>query len=168
MPVPEAHLAAIAGGVLAQRVWPRTLPVRRGVRYLLGWPLLVFGGGIIVRAVSTAGRADLSATDRLLTDGPYARSRHPMYLAWTLLHLGIGLVGGSRWVLLSWVPAAAAVHREALREERALRQRFGSAFDRYAAAVPRYLPLRPSPRGLDQLRSVLDHGPVIASRTALW
>ncbi len=80
--------------------------------------------------------------DRLLTTGPYARSRNPMYLGWGLLHLGSALLTGSGWLLAAVPPAILAVHHGVLGEERRLEQRFGDEFARYRAAVPRYLPSR--------------------------
>ena len=77
---------------------------------------------------------------RLLTTGPYAVIRNPMYLGWALLHLGSALVAGSGWILAALPPAALRVHREVLAEERVLEERFGEEFRRYRAAVGRYLP----------------------------
>jgi protein-S-isoprenylcysteine O-methyltransferase Ste14 len=76
----------------------------------------------------------------LVTSGPYAVSRNPMYLGWALLQVGAGLVRGSRWMIAAVPVAAAFVHRDVRREERTLEDAFGDEFRRYRAAVPRYLP----------------------------
>ncbi len=39
-------------------------------------------------------------TDHLVTDGPFSFTRNPLYLAGTMLVLGIGLVSGIVWFLL--------------------------------------------------------------------
>ena len=65
-----------------------------------------------------------------------------MYLGWGLLHLGSALLAGSSWLLVAELPAALAVHRAVLSEEQRLEARFGDEFDRYRAAVGRYLSWR--------------------------
>ena len=80
---------------------------------------------------------------RLVTTGPYAVSRNPMYTGWALLHLGVAAAGGSAWTLAAFPAAAGQVHRLALGEERELGHTFGDEFSRYRAAMPRYLPRWP-------------------------
>ena len=65
-----------------------------------------------------------------------------MYAGWALLHLGVGLIRGSTWVLGAFPTAAWLVHRHVLREERELGEAFPDEFAHYRAAVPRYLPIR--------------------------
>jgi protein-S-isoprenylcysteine O-methyltransferase Ste14 len=63
-----------------------------------------------------------------------------MYLAWSLGHVGIGLLTRSAWILTGSVLASAAVDREVAAEETALAAAFGAEYDEYRAEVPRYLP----------------------------
>ena len=65
-----------------------------------------------------------------------------MYLGWCLLHLGVAAAVGSSWVVATFPPAAAWMHHEVVREERALTARFGEEFKRYCATVPRYFAVR--------------------------
>ena len=83
-----------------------------------------------------------------MTTGPYALSRHPMYVGWWLIHLGVGLLGGSAWVALTVPGAVVAEHRGVLREERELAREFGTSFTAYSERVPRYVawPQRRMPR----------------------
>jgi protein-S-isoprenylcysteine O-methyltransferase Ste14 len=90
--------------------------------------------------LAAAAEVDLTHPDRLVTSGPYAVSRNPMYGGWALLHLGAGVTGGSVWIIASFPIAAWAMHRGVMREERALVEKFADEFGRYRAAVPRYLP----------------------------
>jgi protein-S-isoprenylcysteine O-methyltransferase Ste14 len=88
---------------------------------------------------------------RLLTDGVYARVRHPRYAEVVITVLAWGLVANylATYVLFAatcaWV--LAVVHLE----ERELRDRFGTQWDEYAARVPRFLPnLHAPPKAASQ------------------
>jgi len=75
----------------------------------------------------------------LLRRGPYAFSRHPMYLSELALLLGWTIFYGSIVVLLAFAVASAffnLVHVP--REERALEARFGDAYREYKRIVPRW------------------------------
>jgi protein-S-isoprenylcysteine O-methyltransferase Ste14 len=75
----------------------------------------------------------------LLTTGPYAFSRHPMYLAELALWLGWVFLFGSPTVLLGFVALCAGVSMVARREERTLEAIFGGEYREYEARVPRWL-----------------------------
>jgi protein-S-isoprenylcysteine O-methyltransferase Ste14 len=95
-----------------------------------------------VRSLQAAGTTELSRPQRLVTSGPYAVSRNPMYVGWTLLQLGIAMASGSGWVLAALPFVGAVVHREVLREERRLTETFGDKYRQYCATTGRYLPKR--------------------------
>jgi protein-S-isoprenylcysteine O-methyltransferase Ste14 len=105
--------------------------------------LIASGSYLVIRAVEAARSVVVDDPQRLLTAGPYAVIRNPMYVGWALLHLGSALVTGSGWILAALPPAALRVHREVLAEERALEARFGDEFRHYRSTAGRYLP---SPR----------------------
>ena len=94
--------------------------------------------GVFVRAV-TAGY--LRKNTMLATTGPYAVTRHPLYLGSALMAAGFLLAGRSivaavlGAVYFGFFYSAAMV-----REEAKLRARFGRAFDDWAARVPRFWP----------------------------
>ncbi|WOX25407.1 isoprenylcysteine carboxylmethyltransferase family protein [Streptomyces solicathayae] len=138
VPVPEAHLLGLAVGAVLRRTRPLPLPGPRSAHRLVGLPLITAGAWRIGRAVRAARRTRLAHPDRLVVTGPYAVSRNPMYVGWALLHLGGAVARGSGWGLASFVPVAAWMHREVLREERVLDDAFGAEYRRYRAAVPRY------------------------------
>jgi protein-S-isoprenylcysteine O-methyltransferase Ste14 len=101
--------------------------------------------GLNISAIYTMHRAGTTArpdrgADQLVTDGPFSFSRHPLYLAGTLLILGIGLVSGVVWFLLLAILAAFAVQKVAIeREERHLQARFGTRYVEYAKRVRRWI-----------------------------
>jgi len=140
VPLPEPFLLGLGLGALLHRFRPLHLPWNRSLHRTAGAILVGSGTYLIIRAVQAAGSVAVDDPDRLLTTGPYARSRNPMYLGWGLLHLGSALLTGSGWLLAAAPPAMMAVHHAVLGEERRLEQRFGEEFARYRATVGRYLP----------------------------
>jgi protein-S-isoprenylcysteine O-methyltransferase Ste14 len=82
----------------------------------------------------------------LMMRGPYTFSRHPMYVAELALWLGWAVLFGSLGVGLGLLLLIAVVCVLAPREERALEAKFGDAYRRYKARVPRWLGRRPAHR----------------------
>ena len=83
---------------------------------------------------------DIASPNLLLTGGPYAFSRNPMYLGWGLIYLGIGLAVNSAWILALFIPVVAYVHFVDIRkEERRLEEQFGDEYLEYQRRVRRYL-----------------------------
>ena len=76
----------------------------------------------------------------LITDGIYARLRHPRYVQVAMAFLGWALLTN---YLAAYVGCAAGLVMLRLivpLEERELRQRFGKAYDEYCARTPRFIP----------------------------
>lgn len=139
IPVPEPHVVGLGAGLLLHLALPRRIP-GGPVSRTVGAVLFLSGTGMAVWATGAAGKTDLEDPDRLVTGGPYAVSRNPMYLGWTLTYTGCSLLSGSQWPLLLLPVVAAAVHREVLGEEQRLEERFGDDYRHYARRVGRYLP----------------------------
>ena len=142
VPLPEPYLLGIAAAVWLDHKRQLALPGPRYVHHLTGWPLAVVGARLIERSWTAARQVKLEDPALLVTSGPYAISRNPMYLGWALLQLGAGVIRGSWWMIAAVPAAAAIVHREVRGEERRLDDAFGDEFRRYRATVPRYLPRR--------------------------
>ena len=85
--------------------------------------------------------ARTSDAHELIRSGPFARVRHPIYLA-MLLFLLAGAVGlGHLWALIPAVPIFLLGTRIRTRiEERLLREMFGAEYDDYARVTPGLLP----------------------------
>jgi protein-S-isoprenylcysteine O-methyltransferase Ste14 len=92
-----------------------------------------------IGTVRAASDVDLERPSTLISAGPYAISRNPMYVGWTLLYLGSALVTRSAWMIASVPVVAGVTHREVLREEHTLEGAFEEEYARYKRLVRRYL-----------------------------
>ena len=81
----------------------------------------------------------IAEPDRLLTRGPYAWSRNPMYVGWIGTAAGLSLGLNSVWLLLTTLLALLYLHNvEIPAEEAELAGAFGRAYAHYRDQVPRY------------------------------
>lgn len=115
------------------------------------WPISEIALAIRLRARKTASLADRGSTVLLLVAidkdhslvlvGPFRWVRHPAYTGLLLAFLGVGL-SLSNWlsVALVMVPISLALLYRIEVEERALGERFGAAYERYAARTKRLIP----------------------------
>ncbi len=88
--------------------------------------------------VSSSVGAQLYADHRLITHGPFAIVRHPMYLGIILALMG-GLLLYRTWTLVFTMSFLGLVLR-ARREEQALAAEFGEEWEAYCRRVPGWLP----------------------------
>jgi len=139
IPVPVEHVAGIAAGLLVQR-WRRSRLPRR--LRPVGLVLVVGGSTAIVMAVRERGGGDVDTPERLATTGLHGLTRNPMYLAWSTLHIGLGMALRSPWVVATWPASFRAIRRSVAREEAWLSTRFGQEYATYRDRVPRYLGIR--------------------------
>jgi protein-S-isoprenylcysteine O-methyltransferase Ste14 len=92
-----------------------------------------------LRKGNTTVKAHRSAS-RLVTGGPYAISRNPIYLGMVVLLAGLGFVMGNAWLILAAVLCGYAVQKLAIeREEAHLEHRFGKAWRDYSKRVRRWI-----------------------------
>jgi protein-S-isoprenylcysteine O-methyltransferase Ste14 len=79
-------------------------------------------------------------TTTIVCSGPYRFSRNPIYLAFSLLLLGISLWVGTAWLLLTLAAAVGIMNFVVIpREERYLEARFPAEYLPYKASVRRWL-----------------------------
>jgi protein-S-isoprenylcysteine O-methyltransferase Ste14 len=92
-----------------------------------------------LRAAGTPVPGDRPTT-KIVHTGPYRYSRNPVYVAFSLFHLGVACWVNSLWLLVSLVPAVALMSFVVIpREEHYLETRFPSEYLAYKAAVRRWL-----------------------------
>ena len=89
--------------------------------------------------VSTGFGAQLFAGHRLVTHGPFAIVRNPMYLGLIAAAFGSLLIYQT-WTTTLYAFFAPFVLRRARREEQALAAEFGEEWQAYAKNVPMFLP----------------------------
>ena len=80
------------------------------------------------------------SSGELLTEGIYARVRHPRYVEIAIGTLAYALFSNWLGALIVAVLSLPIIHLIVLLEERELVERFGAAYEEYRARVPRYLP----------------------------
>ncbi len=96
--------------------------------------------------VSTSLGAQLYAGHQLVTRGPFAIVRHPMYLGILLVGSG-GILLYRTWTFVFIAANFVGLLARARREEQALAAEFGEAWQAYRRRVPGFLPrLRPKRR----------------------
>jgi len=170
LPLPAGSVVGVVAILLLHRVRPVPLPGPGALTRVAGAALLATGCALNVWALverrrRTSGEFQLEQPESLVTTGPYAVNRHPMYVGWWLIHLGAGVLRGSAWVAAT-VPVAVLIEHFAgsVVEERELRRRFGDEFSRYSERVPRYVG-RPGRRraqpGFRPTGEVDDAGPAV-------
>jgi protein-S-isoprenylcysteine O-methyltransferase Ste14 len=94
------------------------------------------------RQLRRAGTGQLpgTATTCLVTAGPYAISRNPIYLAWAICQLGLGIWVRNVWIIVLLAPAILVVNVLAIiPEEHYLREKFGQSYQDYQRRVRRWL-----------------------------
>ena len=78
--------------------------------------------------------------EHLVTNGPFGVTRNPIYLADTLLLIGVGFVSGITWFLPLALIAAFVTKKVAIdKEERWLTDKFGKRYRDYAKRVRRWI-----------------------------
>ncbi len=141
---PLLYGAAFALGVPARWIWPEP-PLPPVISVVVGLPLLLLGGIVATWANRTLQLAGTTPNPRLPTTalvvtGPFRYSRNPLYLARTLLYVGLALATSMLWTFVTLVPLLVIIqYRVIRREERYLHSTFGLAYRRYCFEVRRWL-----------------------------
>ena len=113
----------------------------------IAWIGVVFclaGLGIFLWSIISFGRSfrvgiDVENPDQLITNGIFAFTRNPIYVAFGLVLIGQFLVFPN-WILLIYLVAAFWLfHRQVLREEEFLVQHYKQEFLEYCQRVRRYI-----------------------------
>ena len=124
--VPGVHLILLIAGSLF---------------YFPGLALVLWGRLALGKMyfVSTSFGAQLYADHRLVTHGPFAMVRHPMYLGLVVAALG-SLFLYHTWTTLAYAIFAPFVLLRARREEIALAAEFRQEWNDYCRRVPAFIP----------------------------
>jgi protein-S-isoprenylcysteine O-methyltransferase Ste14 len=130
-------------GQVALTLWLYNEDANTAIRNL-GWILLwisaIFGWLPIVTMRKWGGvpkGESYVATTSLVDRGVYAIVRHPQYTSGILMGAALSLIA-QHWAV--WIPGAlvaALSYAATWQEERALREKFGEAYEAYQRRVPR-------------------------------
>lgn len=132
-------------GIIGNIIWGLAtlysifLPLRLGTPwFFIGFP--IFFLGVMLLAIATADFA-VTPSDRPITQGTYAFSRHPLYLASFFIYIGTGIAAASWLFLLLGLANIFWVRTEARVEERYCLEKYGDAYRQYMNRTPRWLGL---------------------------
>ena len=109
-----------------------------GVLHIASYVFLGFGFYLLSSAWNVLYQAQRQK--KLAVAGPYARIRHPQYVAFVLILLGFLLQWPTLLTLLMFPILLLMYLRLAIAEESEMRKQFGSAYETYAAQTPRFVP----------------------------
>lgn len=144
---PLIYVAAVALAIVLQWLWPLPWigPPLADLLFALGWLMVLAALALDFGAMRTMRKAQTTilphrAADHLVTGGPFALSRNPIYLGNTTLMVAVGFIAGSLWfVLLAPVAAILTTFLAIRPEERHLAERFGKRYRDYQKKVRRWI-----------------------------
>ena len=115
------------------------------ISILIGIPFLCFGEWFRLWTVGYAGGStrarDLSAARNLVTTGPYAHVRNPLYLGNLLISFGVCLIANVYCMIALLIVGYFAQYLPIIASEEAYLRKFcGSAYETYYTAVSRFVP----------------------------
>ena len=99
---------------------------------ILAIRIIKISGGVISQEVINKSK--------LLKDGIFARTRHPMYLGILLIYLAFVLLIMSLVCLISWIFINLIMNKMASYEEKDLEKIFGNEYLEYKKNVPKWIP----------------------------
>ena len=141
---PLVYGAAIVTGLLLEFGWP--LPFLPGLlAALLGSVFVVVAVVVFfysIRTFQTAGTPvpGNKPTTVIVRTGPYRFSRNPIYVAFSILELGIACWVNSVWLIATLIAAVALMASVVIpKEEWYLERRFGADYLEYKRSVRRWL-----------------------------
>lgn len=116
--------------------------------------------------VGTTARQRETHAEVLLTAGPYAHVRNPMYLGNLIITTAMAAMSGLWYApFIAWAAYAFVYGNVIPYEEQYLRERFGEEYHAYYRAVPRLLPTL---RSYPERKGVFQLWEGLANETAAW
>ena len=118
--------------------------VRHPAVWIAGPLLVIAGEGLRWWAVGQIGVISRTRATRLgplITSGPFALCRNPLYVGNLVLWAGFTVWSGLLWMLPATLGVFVLYYRSIIEwEEALLADRFGEAYTSYTAATPRWRP----------------------------
>jgi len=122
-------------------------PVRSGNFMMVAGAVGILFGTLLrivcFRFTGTHNPLDVYDPSAMKTEGPYAVTRNPVYLAEAAIALGIAMMSRMPWFVLATLIAGGIGTAFVIEwEEKALLARYGVAYAEYCKAVPRWFSFR--------------------------
>jgi protein-S-isoprenylcysteine O-methyltransferase Ste14 len=144
VPPPLIYLTSVLVGVFLDYIWPLQMPLA-SIATWVGMTLMLASGLLSIAAHREFRRAGTPVnpnepTSAIVRTGPYRVSRNPLYVALSLLQVGVGLWLENVWIVAMLPPALVVMWWGVVaREERYLVQKFGQEYLDYKSSVHRWL-----------------------------
>ncbi len=145
VPPPLVFLGALVIGVLLNIVRPLPIFTDGRIGDVLGLLATLGSAALAFWALRTMLRAGEQPdpavpTKSIVNQGPFGRTRNPIYISFALFDFGVALLLNNLWILFALVPLMLYVDRGIVRrEERSLERQFGEEYVEYKRSVRRWL-----------------------------
>jgi protein-S-isoprenylcysteine O-methyltransferase Ste14 len=132
IPIPLLFLGVVLGK-----------PTERSV--LVGIVVAIAGEALRLWGVAHTGSetrtTDTVGGSRLVTTGPFAHVRNPLYMANVIIYTGVGVMTNIWWLTIAGFVFFSVQYALIVSlEEDHLTTEFGEEYERYTASVPRFFP----------------------------
>ncbi|MBC8256930.1 MAG: isoprenylcysteine carboxylmethyltransferase family protein [Candidatus Marinimicrobia bacterium] len=143
-PPPLVHVGWMIIGAVLQKFFPTDMGIPIDHQY---WGLgMVMGGFLLlfyIHKIFQKAKTNIKPwkpTSNIITTGIYAYSRNPIYVAFNIFPIGLGIFFDNLWVLGSFLPAAFTIYYIAIKkEETYLETTFGEEYLDYKKKVRRWI-----------------------------
>lgn len=109
-----------------------------GILHIASYIFLGYGFYLLSKAWQVLYHAQRH--HQLAVSGPYARIRHPQYVAFVMILLGFLLQWPTLLTLIMFPILLIMYGRLAITEEAEMSKQFGTVYDSYAQQTPRFIP----------------------------
>jgi len=106
--------------------------------YIFPASKLVMGAGMLL--VIYGWKQIYGAKNKLVKNGLYSQIRHPQYLGFLLITLGLNIQWLTIITIVLWPVLAFLYYRLAKTEEKEVEAKFGEEFRKYKESVPMFIP----------------------------
>ena len=142
---PALLFTAIVAGYAVRLFAGGWLPIPQALGEGLGVLLICASMFIMIGAVRLFGETGeelqpASPSHQLIQQGPFARSRNPIYLAFMLFGVGLGFATLNLWMIVTTLIVGLFINFLIIKpEERYLEDRFGNEYLEYKKRVRRWI-----------------------------
>jgi len=143
-PPPLIYGGTLLLGLLLGTVLPTPF-ISAPLRWIVAFVFLALAAVFVAWPILLMTRAGTSPipetpTTAIVTRGPYAFTRNPIYLGMAFGYAGVAIGVNSLLTLLLLIPVLFVINRGVIeREERYLERKFGDSYRQYKARVRRWL-----------------------------